>query len=123
AYDEQFAQLIAGGCTTEAAYWELVVDDILRAVDVLRPVHDASGGTDGFVSIEVAPELARDTDATISAARDLHERIHRDNLFVKIPATAEGVPAIEAMIAEGRNINITLIFSIGRYAQVIDAYL
>ena len=79
--------------------------------------------TDGFVSIEVAPELARDTDATVTAARDLHERIALPNLFVKIPATAEGIPAIRAMIAEGRSINVTLIFSLHRYAEVIDAYL
>ncbi len=71
----------------------------------------------------MGPELVRDTAATIAASRDLHERIARPNLFVKIPATAQGVPAIQAMIAEGRSINITLIFSLGRYAQVIDAYL
>jgi transaldolase len=105
------------------AYWDLVVDDITNGLGVLRPTFDASGGTDGFVSVEVAPEIARDTDATIAAARQLHERIARPNLFVKIPATAEGVPAIQAMIAEGRSINITLIFSLARYAEVIDAYL
>jgi transaldolase len=123
AYDEQFATLVAQGRTVEEAYWDLVVDDIAGALGVLRPTFDAGGGTDGFVSIEVAPEIARDTDATIAAARQLHERIDRPNLFVKIPATAEGVPAIQAMIAEGRSINITLIFSLARYAEVIDAYL
>ena len=123
AYDEQFSSLIALGRSVPEAYWELVVDDVLRALGVLRPTFDASGGGDGFVSIEVAPELARDTGATIAASRDLHERIARPNLFVKIPATAEGVPAIQAMIAEGRSINITLIFSLARYAEVIDAYL
>ena len=122
-YDEQFASLTAAGCSVEDAYWELVVADITAALAVLRPVYDASGGTDGFVSVEVAPELARDTPATIAAARGLHERIDEPNLFVKIPATAEGVPAIEAMIAEGRSINITLIFSLARYAEVIEAYL
>jgi transaldolase len=122
AYDEQFATLVAQGRTVEEAYWDLVVDDIAGALGVLRPTFDA-GGADGFVSIEVAPEIARDTDATIAAARDLHERIDRPNLFVKIPATAEGVPAIQAMIAEGRSINITLIFSLARYAEVIEAYL
>src|SRR5207302_8086731 len=86
------------------------------------PTHDASGGEDGFVSLEVAPELARDTAGTIAAARDLHQRIAEPNLFVKIPATPEGVPAIEAMTAEGRSINITLIFSLFRYAEVIEAY-
>jgi transaldolase len=123
AYDEQFATLIAKGRRVEEAYWALVVDDIAGALGVLRPTFDASGGTDGFVSIEVAPEIARDTAATIAAARQLHERIDRPNLFVKIPATAEGVPAIQAMIAEGRSINITLIFSLARYAEVVEAYL
>jgi transaldolase len=123
AYDEQFAALMAQGRPVTDAYWDLVVDDIIDALGVLRPTFDSSGGTDGFVSLEVAPELARDTDATIVAARQLHERIAQPNLFVKIPATGEGVPAIQAMIAEGRSINITLIFSLARYAEVIDAYL
>jgi transaldolase len=122
-YDDQFRSLIAAGRSVEDAYWELVITDLSDALATLRPVFDASGGTDGFVSVEVAPELARDTAATITAARELHERIDEPNLFVKIPATAEGVPAIEAMIAEGCNINITLIFSLARYAQVIEAYL
>ncbi len=122
-YDEEFSGLIGAGQSVEDAYWELVLDDIRAALAVLDPVFAASGGTDGFVSIEVAPELARDTDGSIAAARDLHERIDRPNLFVKIPATPEGIPAIEAMISEGRNINVTLIFSLARYSQVIDAYL
>ena len=123
AYDEQFAARIAQGRPVLDAYWDLVVDDVADALGVLRPTFDASAGTDGFVSVEVAPELARDTDATIAAARQLHERIAQPNLFVKIPATGEGVPAIQAMIAEGRSINITLIFSLARYAEVIEAYL
>jgi transaldolase len=122
-YDEQFSSLLAAGCSVEEAYWELVVTDITDALAVLRPVFDTSGGADGFVSVEVAPEVARDTPATIAAARRLHARIDQPNLFVKIPATTEGVPAIAAMIAEGRSINITLIFSLTRYAEVIDAYL
>jgi transaldolase len=122
-YDEQFLALIAAGSSVEDAYWRMVVDDITAALAVLRPVYDASGGTDGFASIEVAAELADDTQATIEAARALHERIAAPNLFVKIPATAAGVPAVQAMIAEGRSINITLIFSLARYEQVIEAYL
>lgn len=122
-YDEQFSSLTAAGWSVEDAYWELVVADITAALAVLRPVFDTADGTDGFVSIEVAPEVAHDTQATIAAARQLHERIDQPNLFVKIPATAQGVPAIEAMIAEGRSINITLIFSLTRYAEVIEAYL
>src|SRR5206468_442678 len=105
------------------AYWDLVIDDVIDALAVLRPTFDASAGTDGFVSVEVAPELARDTAATIAAARALHQRIGRPNLLVKIPATGQGVPAIQAMLAEGRSTNVTLVFSLARYAQVIDAYL
>jgi transaldolase len=122
-YDEQFRALIAAGHTVSDAYWELVISDIRDAAAVLRPTFDDSGTTDGFVSIEVAPEIARDTDATIAAAHALHGRIALPNVFVKIPATAEGIPAIRAMTAEGRNINVTLIFSLRRYAEVIDAYL
>jgi transaldolase len=122
-YDEQFATLIAAGRSLDDAYWQLVVDDVTAALAVLRPVFDASDGTDGFVSIEVAAELARDTQATLVAARALHERIGAPNLFVKIPATAEGVPAVQTMIAEGRSVNITLIFSLARYQQIIEAYL
>jgi transaldolase len=122
-YDEQFAALTAAGCPLEDAYWQLVVDDVTAALAVLRPVFDASAGTDGFVSVEVAAELARDTRGTLIAARALHERIAAPNLFVKIPATAEGIPAVRAMIAEGRSVNITLIFSLARYEQVIEAYL
>jgi transaldolase len=106
----------------EDSYWDLVVDDINDALRILRPVFDASGGTDGFVSVEVAPSLARDTDGTITSARSLHERINQPNVLVKIPATAEGVPAIKQMISEGRSINVTLIFSLDRYAEVIEAY-
>ncbi|MCU1460643.1 MAG: tal [Acidimicrobiales bacterium] len=122
-YDEQFRSLAKQHVPVDEAYWDMVVDDILKALDIMRPVHDASGGVDGFVSIEVAPDLARDTERTIASARELHERINRPNLYVKIPGTAEGVPAIRQMVAEGRNINITLIFSLERYGEVIEAYL
>ena len=122
AYDEQFADLLRSH-SVEEAYWELVADDITGALDVLRPVSESSGGEDGFVSLEVAPSLAHDTAATVESARYWHERIGRANLYVKIPATAEGVPAIRAMVAEGRNINITLLFSVERYDEVIEAYL
>jgi len=122
-YDEQFSTLLAAGYSIEDAYWALVATDTTDALAVLRPLFDESSGADGYVSVEVAPELARDTTATITAARGLHARIDEPNLFVKIPATVEGVPAVQAMIAEGRSINITLIFSLTRYAEVIDAYL
>ncbi len=123
AYDTQFAELVGNGLSVADAYWELVIDDVRAALDVLRPTYDRSGGLDGFVSIEVAPELAHDTAATIAAARELHERINQPNLYVKIPATAAGVPAIRATISEGRNINVTLIFTLERYREVIEAYL
>ena len=122
SYDEQFADLLQSK-TVEEAYWEMVADDITEALAVLRPVSDSSSGLDGFVSLEVAPAMAHDTAATIESARYWHERIAQPNLYVKIPATAEGVPAIEAMVAEGRNINITLLFSVERYDEVIEAYL
>jgi transaldolase len=120
-YDDQFRSLI-GTKPIEDAYWDLVVDDINAALAILRPTFDASDGTDGFVSVEVAPSLARDTPGTTASARDLHERINQPNVLVKIPATAEGVPAIKQMISEGRSINVTLIFSLDRYAEVIEAY-
>ncbi len=120
-YDEQFTQLRAGSAVD--AYWAMVIDDIRGAAGALLGVHESSGGSDGFVSVEVAPSLARDTAATITAARDLHETLGLANLMVKIPGTTEGLPAIQAMIAEGRSINVTLIFSLERYAEVVEAYL
>jgi transaldolase len=120
-YDEEFKELI-GRQGVEECYWDLVVDDINRALEILHPLHEESGGTDGFVSLEVAPSLAYETEQTVEAARSLHQRINRPNLFVKIPATEAGVPAIRQMISEGRNINVTLIFSLDRYGEVIEAY-
>jgi transaldolase len=122
AYDDDFRRLIARD-SVENAFWDMAIDDITGACAILRPVYDQSGGADGFVSLEVSPALADQTDPTIEAARNLHERIARPNLMVKIPATREGVPAIQRMISEGRNINVTLIFSLSRYAEVIEAYL
>jgi transaldolase len=122
-YDDQFRSLVERRAPVEDAYWDMVIDDIRQALATLRPVHDESGGEDGFVSIEVAPAMARDTESTIAAARQLHERIAQPNLYVKIPATAEGIPAVREMVSEGRNINITLIFSLARYGEVIEAYL
>jgi transaldolase len=122
-YDEQFSSLIAAGCSVNEAYWELVVADAIEALDVLRPVFDASGASDGFVSVEVAPDLAHDVNATISAARWLRERINRPNLLVKVPATAEGVRAVQTLTAEGASINVTLLFSLARYTEIVEAYL
>jgi transaldolase len=123
AYDHQFRSLIAAGQPVVDAYWQLAIDDTVDALGILRPIFEESGGADGFVSLEVAPELAHDTEGTSGAARDLHQRISLPNLLVKIPATPEGVPAIGAMIAEGRSINVTLIFSLPRYVEVIEAYI
>ncbi len=122
-YDTQFGSLIAEGRPLEEAYWELVVQDIADALAVLRPVYDASDGIDGFVSVEVSPALAHDGPGTALAARALHERLAAPNLYVKIPGTAACLDAIRQMIAEGRSINVTLLFSVERYDQVIEAYL
>jgi transaldolase len=122
-YDDKLGELKAGGVPTEEIAKSLMADDITRACDVLRPVFSATGGRDGFVSVEVSPTLARDTDATIAEARDWVKQIDRDNLLVKVPATAEGVPAIRALIGEGISVNVTLIFSLDRYQDVMDAYL
>ena len=122
-YDEQFRSEILKGSTAREAYWELVLQDIHGALDVFRDLYAQSNGTDGFVSVEVDPSLAHDTTGTLSAARLLHERISRPNVMIKIPATQQGLPAIREMIAEGRNVNVTLIFSLTRYQEVMDAYI
>ena len=122
-YDDQFRSLMERKASVDDAYWDLVIDDVEHALALLRPVYDDSGGGDGFVSIEVAPGLANDTEGTIASARDLHQRIAEPNLLVKIPGTEAGLPAIRAMIGEGRSINVTLIFSLDRYDEVIEAYL
>jgi len=123
-YDDQFRSLVVERKESiDDAYWDLVIQDVEAALALLRPIYDESGGGDGFVSLEVSPGLAHDTEGTISSARRLDDRIAGPNLLVKIPATPEGIPAIRRMITEGRSINITLIFSIERYAEVIEAYL
>jgi transaldolase len=122
-YDEQFRSLAPDDAAIIDDYWALVLQDITGALEVFAPLYESSGGGDGFVSVEVAPDLAHDTDGTTAAARHLNETIARPNLLVKIPGTAEGVPAIQKMISEGRSINVTLIFSLGRYGEVMEAYL
>jgi transaldolase len=122
-YDDQFRDSMRRHGDVLDAYWDLVVKDVSDALELFAPLHDKAGGGDGFVSIEVAPNLARDTAGTIDSARGLHERIDRPNLLVKIPASEEGVPAIRQMISEGRSINVTLIFSIDRYEDVMEAYI
>jgi transaldolase len=122
-YDAQFGSLVQEGATVEASYWELVKQDIEDGLRLLRPVYDGSEGADGFVSIEVAPELARNTAGTIEAARGLWTAIDEPNLLVKIPGTAEGLPAINTCLTEGISINVTLLFSLARYGEVIDTYI
>ena len=121
-YDDQFRDLLRSS-TVEEAYWAMVFDDIGNALAMMRPVYDASAGRDGFVSLELAPALAHDGPASAEAARRFHETIAEPNLMVKIPGTAAGLPAVQQMIAEGRSVNITLIFGIERYGAVIEAYL
>lgn len=123
AYDEQFRALTEGGSSVLDSYWELVLTDIRSALAILRPVYDSSEGIDGFVSVEVAPDLARDTAGTTAAARHLNTTIDQPNLYVKIPGTVEGVPAIQQMLSEKRSINVTLLFSLERYSEIIEAYL
>lgn len=122
-YNEQFGRLASRGFTVEEIYWELVLDDIKGALEVFAPLYHESGGSDGFVSVEVDPMLAFDGAATLEAARRLDERVGASNVMIKIPATIDGLPAIRRMVAEGRNVNVTLIFSLQRYSDVIDAYI
>jgi len=99
------------------------IRDIREAADLLRPVYDATGRADGYVSLEVSPYLAHDTAATVEDARRLWKAVGRDNLMIKVPGTAEGVPPIRQLISEGVNVNITLLFGVGRYADVATAYI
>ena len=122
AYDEQTADLKVRGVTVEEASRMITTRDIRWAADVLRPVYDATGGLDGRVSIEVDPRLARNTAATIAEAKQLWWLVDRPNMYIKIPATAEGVPAITETLSHGISVNVTLIFSLERYGEVIDAY-
>jgi len=123
AYDEQLREVLERETDVREIFLELATRDIASACDLLRRVWDQGGGQDGYVSLEVDPALAYDTEATIAQATRLHEWLDRPNLFVKIPATAPGLPAIEEMIASGRSINVTLIFSLQRYSEVAEAYI
>ena len=123
AYDVELTEAVRGGATVEQAYWRLAEADVGVAADLLRPIYDASGGVDGYVSIEVDPTLARKTRDTISAAQQIFANLGRPNIHIKVPATAEGVPVITNLIGAGINVNVTLIFSLDRYAAVMEAYL
>jgi transaldolase/glucose-6-phosphate isomerase len=122
-YDEAMVRLVKEKATPSEMLWGMMVEDIQAAADVFRPVFDKTQGKDGYVSIEVSPTVAASTRATINFAEDLHDRCRRPNVMVKIPATKEGLPAIEDQIAKGHNINITLIFAVARYDEVVEAYL
>jgi transaldolase len=122
-YDAQIRELAAAGKDVAEIYERLVVTDVRDACDVLRPVYDASQGVDGFVSLEVSPHLAHDTEGTMVEARRLFQAVRRPNLLIKIPGTLEGIPAIEEMLYEGMNINITLLFAVDRYEAVAEAYM
>jgi len=123
AYDEQIRACLDEHEDPKEIFWQLAEKDVSDACDLLRSVWDSGHGQDGYVSIEVDPNLANDTRATIDEAQRLHEQIDKPNLHVKIPATKKGLPAIEEMIARGRNINVTLIFSLQRYEEVAEAYI
>lgn len=122
-YDEQIRELNRGGASTEAIGEALVVADIGEAADVLRPVYNETHGRDGFVSIEVNPKLSDDTAATLAEARRLYATLNRPNVMIKVPATLAGLPAIRTLIGEGINVNVTLIFAVAMYEQVMQAYL
>jgi len=123
AYDAQLRELAASGASLDDAVFAITTDDVRAGADVLRPVYDRTDGVDGRVSIEVDPRLAKDTDGTVASAKALWSTVDRPNVFIKIPATLEGLPAITAVLAEGISVNVTLIFSLERYRAVLDAFL
>jgi transaldolase len=123
-YDDQLRDAIASGIREpRELFFELALDDVRRAADLLRPAYEKTDGRDGFVSFECTPDLAGDSDATVGQALDLWGRLKRPNVMIKVPATEAGPPAIEELTARGVNVNVTLLFSVARYGDVIDAYM
>src|ERR671927_386246 len=122
-YDEALAEAALEGLSAREVYRRLAVTDVQMAADVLRPVYEATGALDGYVSLEVAPRLAHDTEGTLEQARLYWELVDRPNLMIKIPATEEGIPAIEQALYEGLNVNITLLFAVSYYERVMEAYI
>jgi transaldolase/glucose-6-phosphate isomerase len=122
-YDEAVAALAASGMSPTDAFFELAIADVRDAADQIRPVYEATGHLDGYVSFELPPSMANDTEASTTAAPQFFERIGRPNIFIKIPGTAEGVPAIEKTIAAGVNVNVTLLFSLENYEAIHEAYI
>jgi len=123
SYDDAIRQKLADGKSGEELFFELALEDLMLAADLFRPVHDHTSGVDGWVSLEVSPLLAHDTASTVTEAKDLHAKANRPNLFIKIPGTKEGLPAIEEAIFAGVPINVTLLFSPAQYAAAAEAYL
>src|SRR5689334_18734991 len=123
AYDATIREKLAKGTSGEALFFELALEDITRSSDLFRPIYDQTDGADGWVSLEVSPLLAHDTASTLAAAKDLHGRAGRPNLFIKIPGTKEGLPAIEEAIFAGIPINVTLLFSREQYLAAAEAFL
>ncbi len=122
-YDDQVRELAAQGADVDKAVFALTTTDVRNACDVLKPVFEATNGVDGRVSIEVSPEMAHDTDKTLASARELWKEVDRHNLFIKIPATTEGGPAISDTLADGISVNVTLIFGLDRYQGVMESYV
>ena len=122
-YDDAIRQKLSEGKSGEALFFELATEDLRQAADLFRPIHDLTNGVDGWVSLEVSPLLAHDTSATLAAAKTLHARAIRPNLFIKIPGTKEGIPAIEEAIYTGVPVNVTLLFSSAQYVAAAEAYL
>lgn len=122
-YDDAIAELAAEGKSAQEIYEILTVEDVRSAADILRPMYDRTEGLDGYVSLEVNPHLARDTAGTLEEARRLWGKVDRPNLLIKVPATVEGLPAIEQLISEGINVNVTLLFGLPRYREVAEAYI
>jgi transaldolase len=124
-YDDALAHLLAQNPAQSSRdlFYSLAIEDIQQAADLLRPVYDKTGGCDGMISLEVSPDLAHDTASSVAEARRLAARVNRPNLMIKVPATREGLPAVTALIADGINVNVTLLFSVLRYEEVIEAYI
>lgn len=122
-YDEDIKKFSGEQKSNEEIFFSIAIKDIQRAADILKPVFEEANGSDGFVSMEVSPHLAHDTEGTIAQAKDLWKRIDRKNVMIKIPATKEGLPAIKNCVADGININITLLFGLERYKEVTEAYI
>ena len=122
-YDEALTELARSDKSVDQSYEALVIEDIRNTADLLRPIYDRTGGVDGYASLEVSPKLAHDTAGTTAEARRLFDALDKPNVMIKVPATAEGIPAIRQLISEGININVTLIFSLEAYRQVMEAYI